>query len=1750
MALLGKISAVITANATDFTRTIGNVKSELNSLQKKVQGYRLNLETAALDKTLTKVQLFRRTLQEALGKKIDVGALQDLYKVFEDVGKPLTKVKNQIESLSNSTQAYLYPALERAQKGFQNLFNEIKAGTTTFDAAQGRINSLTRQIERLKASTAVVADFAKLTGSLSTDSVGAKFVQPRALEELQKFIALRDKAAQLPADQRENPFFQGIIRDAAAASERIEALAGKIEKAKLKAALAESVLSRNPTSPIALRNAATATEEQRRAQTQLDRETDAQRLRNQRLANATTLSAVAGLRAPAAATETERTAEKAAQAIQALRSAGLDSYAEQIRTTAEAASTLAQGSDAAAAALAKLNSQAAAGIRLAGATDSIRSLDQDSRKRADALTSRRVRVKETLDEATAAGVPPEAVTAARRRDFLSNEIGGRIQNLQGKVSGIEGEAGKKLQAQLDAATKSLQKLVSTDATPAISQIVALRNQISGLEKDINAANKQQQLLNEFDSSTAINLQPRAVKDYINDFQLLLNLGGNLNEEMGTKFGASLEASRAKVKSLYQQIAAQPRTPEGNANAERLLAQIRAESKALAAELAGLDPSRFTEKQLNRLLSANRRLRGDISGLRGSAQAGQMALQQLTFAVDDFFSSTGGFEYKLRAISNNISQFGFVLGGTKGLLAAVAATSAVQLLIQFGGIGKASKEAEGALKFMNDELEKSRNLAEQTTKAFEDLAKALRASTSSGPRGDIEQRVRDLREEQKKSREAQVRSASPEVSSAAGARAAAEERLSRATGSDRVRIARELEQLRKRERDAIARSTTPLDGRTPRGPLTGVCDLLEKARQAEILTLNRRETAAIVPFGEQRRSERLAGLRAERIAAPTTQQEAVKAIESRLDELIKTQQTADPIDKLSAQLTDALGGFRIALPGRFDAVDAFQQNEKTIADLNAELERLKEVIKSGADDIAAGFAEQALIAQEEIKGVFKDLAALRLDGDVRGRLEEQFNAPAAGLADAVKKIEDALRLDPSADVSALKAEAETAAKALESLYQQADALARDAALGNLVPTSERLATAAQIAGAAGGPTLAGSNAARFEADRQELENRRRRAELRGPAGAADVAAIDKELEKIRLLAEEVGKAAIAVAAFQRAAEEVALNLSRTLVSEAQSDVERARRRANRVAGDAQLGPGARREAEAAERRRREQEDSDRQLQRELENERAKFEREKAGPGRVGDLAREVEQGRLDQGNRTLDVDQQLAGKQRADEAEAQLRRLLEGRLEPFREAADERDRTRQAEIEESRRRNERTVAGVGVASGIQGGNKQMAAALGGDAIKAAAELSLAMEEAKRKVDDAAQAGADIPDELRDRIKELAKEIEAQRQDFVKQTTDRAQNRAGGFDAQSKRARDEVQGFASNIEGELTALEVQRQSLEKKRDEALQQNFGELAASIQADINAMDAHAEQLNAAAIAVGAFQAAANRAALDLQNKVASESQGAAESARRRANEAEAIFGEKSPQAREARAEQKRREDAARAADDEAARARKRIAEERVKFENEIANGANPAAAARAEKIRQLEADAADERKTAADREAARAEADRLRREQEREFENRPGVKDERRRADEADRERARKDSAARGRELMKTERQRAEEAVRASAGDIANAVNEMRDEGAGRRQIQDSTQTAANNLARQAAPMLAGFADEVMNARLSGPSRAALNATDVQTTEGARELNRLLRGDDAAKDVNLVELRKQVQLLEAIEKAILDQANVVVDL
>jgi len=143
------------------------------------------------------------------------------------------------------------------------------------------------------------------------------------------------------------------------------------------------------------------------------------------------------------------------------------------------------------------------------------------------------------------------------------------------------------------------------------------------------------------------------------------------------------------------------------------------------------------------------------------------------------------------------------------------------------------------------------------------------------------------------------------------------------------------------------------------------------------------------------------------------------------------------------------------------------------------------------------------------------------------------------------------------------------------------------------------------------------------------------------------------------------------------------------------------------------------------------------------------------------------------------------------------------------------------------------------------------------------------------------------------------------------------------------------------------------------------------------------------------------------------------------------------------------------------------------------------------------------------------------------------------RRARDESTREAEQAAAAARGRELSLTPTQRAAEelardleAIRLEFGRRAEETTGLVDQAG----LQEAQRRRFQEVARQQAPLLAGFADEVQNSILQGPSRAALQASDASTLEGQRELNRLLRGDDSARDVNLVELQRQTQALDEL--------------
>jgi hypothetical protein len=99
----------------------------------------------------------------------------------------------------------------------------------------------------------------------------------------------------------------------------------------------------------------------------------------------------------------------------------------------------------------------------------------------------------------------------------------------------------------------------------------------------------------------------------------------------------------------------------------------------------------------------------------------------------------------------------------------------------------------------------------------------------------------------------------------------------------------------------------------------------------------------------------------------------------------------------------------------------------------------------------------------------------------------------------------------------------------------------------------------------------------------------------------------------------------------------------------------------------------------------------------------------------------------------------------------------------------------------------------------------------------------------------------------------------------------------------------------------------------------------------------------------------------------------------------------------------------------------------------------------------------------------------------------------------------------------------------------------NELEGQGVGQAGQADFLQKALGEQMDEVAPMLASFQDERETARLQGPSRAKLTVSDVTSTQGMSELNRMLRGEDPAKDANLAELRRQTdrfdKLIELVE-------------
>jgi hypothetical protein len=852
MALLGKISAVLTASTADFTRKIGLAKSDLADFQKRVSGIRLNLNTRALDGTLTKLQKFKREVDEISrlrGLGVDLGfdpkRLTDQFKAFEEIGRPLTDVKNKIEGLSNAIQSELYPELEKVQTGFRNLYRDIEAGTTTWERSEKRASALAASLTRLSRATAAASDIGNLAGRLRQENVGASFFQPSTQEALQRSLALRGQAQQIPARFRSSAFAD-LANSAEENAERIEKQAARVIAIEARIARQGATPNLLSARALAQENLDSLTRRQEGINAGFQRQ-----IREAQIREIVTPEAVSGAEKALGLFRTmseelrkidstrfnsliasvgrvvdgfnnaQVSASKAKAAIETLGRATVAARIESALTQqADSVLGTRSGADIAA-------------IRSAAVSQRNQIFNDRSLTRADRLSrAGLVNANENIlleREAFNRSVLPRISSALSDSSSLgSPELSRRAEDL--KRNAIE------LNNLLKSAARSTDEAFKTNAIETYkASVFGLVKELDAFDKAAKSAAASQRQFQQFVSLSGgrgVTLDP-TLEGVASDIMVARQFRGQYdpsNDRGRIAVANQIERAEKRVESIIRRRQ-QLETASTNNEEKRIRAYRRANAlierqgelllKRAAAESGG-------QRSEAQVMAAARRARKSSGSLGlGASSAAQLALQQGLFAVDDLISSTGGIEYKLRAIGNNITQLGLLLGqsglipgltATKGLFIALGAVIAGQVassLVRFVNNGRTT---EDQVKALNDALSKQKNLVEQLAKSYERVGEAIQdAGLSSSQRRDaqIGRQIEEIQRQQREAREARILAVDPGVARARADVARAERTVSEASTVPASILAQlELRAARDRqtaeERRAVSNAERPID----------------------------------------------------------------------------------------------------------------------------------------------------------------------------------------------------------------------------------------------------------------------------------------------------------------------------------------------------------------------------------------------------------------------------------------------------------------------------------------------------------------------------------------------------------------------------------------------------------------------------------------------------------------------------------------------------------------------------------------------------------------------------------------------------------------------------------------------------------------------------------------------------------------------------------------------------------------------------
>lgn len=685
-AYLGKISALVTANTSDF-------QAKLNASAKDVRSFAATMQSSlsraqssgvsSLRDIYTEAQKVDRALKAAASQRLRFtgfdaknieqasSQLQRLFSATELINKPLVNARRTFDNLSSDVQAAFLPALVRAQQQVELLNRAIQGGQApseaAFEAVRRRVDLTTQALFRLTEAQEKV-------GGLATGSE-LRFQNPGFVSELERAARLQTQVSQLQPQAIQGGGFSQLIASQRAAAEEVLRLQSNIERASL---------------------------------------------------------------LPGA--DTRGLVSQQAAALQAFRATN-EEIERQIF----------------------LEQQAGASSSIAGRGGFTNVLEGRTRDAENRLR------------------PADSAQLTRRveAEFLSLQA--RVEQLPAAIRGG-------LTPALDEARTRVAALAGGFSATS-DQIESASSDVQRLAADVARA---QSAVRAFGTSFEQIFRDATLRQAEAELSVLARTLARVGAVAAGPAQGAFESLRTRLLQAAS---------DGTIGLERVqneLRQLRQEAIAATAAVSGISVN-----ALNRRVSSA----GDVA--RGSFGNAGLAVQQLVFAVDDFFSVTGDLDQRIRAVGNNVSQFGFIVGGTYGLIAGVAVSITGQLVAALVKWYRQGASTESQVKALNDLLSREKTLVEELASAFGRLADAvgdIRVDEQTDALRRQRQELDEIRKKQEEINNARIFAVDQDVQRERALQVDLQQQLEKsANPAERITLSRRIAESQDRQREAEQRA---------------------------------------------------------------------------------------------------------------------------------------------------------------------------------------------------------------------------------------------------------------------------------------------------------------------------------------------------------------------------------------------------------------------------------------------------------------------------------------------------------------------------------------------------------------------------------------------------------------------------------------------------------------------------------------------------------------------------------------------------------------------------------------------------------------------------------------------------------------------------------------------------------------------------------------------------------------------------------